>query len=59
MGACSDLEFMGIKLDLEKDLGRNPEPFEIQADDSRVKIYVIPTNEELEIATQTYNLIKE
>ena len=59
MGACSDLEFMGIKLDLEKDLGRNPEPFEIQSDDSRVKIYVIPTNEELEIATQTYNLIKE
>jgi acetate kinase len=58
MGACKDLEFMGVKIDVAKDLGRSPEPFEIQADDSRVKIYVIPTNEELEIATQTYNLIK-
>ena len=31
----------------------------ISADDSKVKIYIIPTNEEIMIAKDTYNLVKD
>ena len=46
--ALQDLEFMGIKLDKEKNnlaQSRNAE-FDISSDDSKVKIFVIPTDEE-------------
>ncbi len=54
---CSNLKFMGIELDLEKNKIRNSEAREINKKSSNVKIFVIPTNEELVIATDTYNLI--
>lgn len=54
--AMKDLEFLGIKLDEEKN--RKKDPFVISADDSRVKVLVIPTNEELVIASDTLNLVK-
>ena len=52
---CKDLEFFGIKLDEEKNKVRGT--VDISAADSRVKILVIPTNEELMIARDTYEII--
>lgn len=51
---CKDMEFLGIKLD--KDKNANPprdEEVLISAPDSKVKVYIIPTNEELYIARET------
>lgn len=55
---CSQLEFFGIILDPEINKGRKKVLTEIQANESTVKIIVIPTNEELEIAGQTYKLVE-
>ncbi|WP_400074795.1 acetate/propionate family kinase [Winogradskyella sp. R77965] len=56
---CKDLDFLGIKLDTEKNNKRLKTIRAINTDDSEVKILVIPTNEELEIAKQAFNLIKD
>ena len=53
---CSDMDFLGIKLHEEKNKERSKELRTINADDAQVKILVIPTNEELEIAKQAYKL---
>lgn len=55
---CSGLEFMGIKLDKEKNINKIVGNREINHDDSRTKIFIIPTNEELVIAKDTYELTK-
>jgi len=55
---CSGLEFMGIEIDKEKNQVRNDQNREINKESSKTKIYVIPTNEELVIAKDTYNLTK-
>ena len=52
------LEFMGIKMDAQKDKTRGEERI-VSADDSRVKIMVIPTNEELVIAQDTARIVSE
>ncbi|MGY5850922.1 acetate/propionate family kinase [Salegentibacter sp. F14] len=54
---CQDMEFFGIKLNEEKNKQRAKELRYINAEDSKVKVLVIPTNEELEIAQQTLELI--
>lgn len=54
---CEQLEFLGVKIDEEKNKIRGEE-VEISSRDSRVKIYVVPTNEELMIAKETLKLIK-
>jgi acetate kinase len=54
---CKDMEFLGIKFDEAKNNVRGEEAV-ISADDSRVKVVVIPTDEELMIATDTMNLLK-
>lgn len=51
------LDCLGIKLDEERNNVRGKETL-ISSDDSKVLVYVIPTNEELMIATDTYNLAK-
>ena len=51
------LEYMGIKMDLEKNKVRGVEA-EVQAADSKVKLFVIPTNEELMIAKDTAALAR-
>ena len=51
------LEFMGIKLDEEKNKVRGQERI-ISTDDSKVKVLVIPTNEELMIAMDTMAIVK-
>ncbi len=49
---CEGLEYMGVKMDAEKNNVRGKE-VEVSAADSKVKIFVIPTNEELMIAMDT------
>jgi acetate kinase len=56
---CRDMEFFGFRLDEEKNKARSANLKEISTDDSRVKILVVPTNEELEIVEQCYELINE
>lgn len=55
-GVVEDLGFMGVKLDENKNAAVEDGICEISADDSRVKILVIPTNEELVIARDTARL---
>ena len=56
-GICKNLEFLGVKLDEEKNHIRGEE-IKISAPDSKINVWVIPTNEELVIARETMNLIK-
>ena len=56
--ACENLDFLGINLDANRNNIRSKELREIQAKTSKVKILVIPTNEEIEIAKQSYQLLK-
>lgn len=56
--SCEKLNFLGIEIDEEKNNIRSQEIREIQAKNSNVKILVIPTNEEIEIAKQSYQLLK-
>ena len=53
---CQGLEFLGVKLDPEKNNVRGKEAI-ISADDSKVTVWVIPTNEELMIAQDTAALV--
>ena len=55
-GICEKLEFMGVKVDVEANNMRGEEK-EISAPDSKIKVYVVPTNEELMIAKETERLI--
>ena len=55
-GICEKLEFMGVKIDVEANNVRGEEK-EISAQDSKIKVYVVPTNEELMIAKETQRLI--
>ena len=56
--ACENLDFLGIELDDLKNKIRSKEITEIQSKSSKVKILIIPTNEEIEIAKQSYALLK-
>ncbi len=55
-GICSNLEYLGISLDYEKNNGFRSEGI-ISTPDSRVKILVVPTNEELMIALDTEEIV--
>ena len=55
---CKYLEFAGVELDEEKNKIRGKENI-ISTENSKIKLYVIPTNEEIMIARDTYNLTKE
>ena len=54
---CEGLEYLGVKIDPEKNAIRGKEAI-ISADDSKVTVWVIPTNEELMIAQDTAELVK-
>ncbi|MEG1866070.1 MAG: acetate kinase [Bacteroides sp.] len=56
-GVCKGLEYMGVKLDLDKNKVRGEEAV-ISAPDSKVKVVVIPTDEELLIASDTMAILK-
>ena len=56
--ACEDMEFLGIKIDLEKNNRKaRGEILDLSVPGSRCKVYVIPTNEELAIARETQELV--
>ena len=54
---CEKLAFLGISIDEEKNNLRGEE-LEISTADSKVKVFVIPTNEELVIARDTLALVE-
>ena len=56
-GICEQLTFMGVEIDEDLNNMRGEEKL-ISKADSKVKVYVIPTNEELMIAKETKRLIK-
>jgi len=53
---CDSLKVLGVEIDDKKNEVRGEE-IKLSTDDSKVEVYVIPTNEELMIAEDTYNLI--
>lgn len=55
---CQNLKCMGIELDEKENEKRKPGAREISSPQSRIKILVIPTNEELEIAEATEKVLK-
>ncbi|KJF42601.1 acetate/propionate family kinase [Draconibacterium sediminis] len=55
---CEDMDYLGITWDEEKDKNRKGDVHEINVDGAKVKVLIIPTNEELEIAKQSLALIK-
>ena len=57
MAIASGLEFMGVKMDADANKARGKETV-ISAPDSRVKVLLIPTNEELMIAMDTAAIVK-
>ena len=57
--ALSGLEYLGVKIDKERNnFGHSGDPVKISADDSKVQVYMIPTNEELVIAQDTEAIVK-
>ena len=54
---CNHLEFAGVKLDPELNKVRGKEAL-ISTEDSKIKLHIVPTNEEIMIARDTYNLTK-
>ena len=57
-GICKNLEFLGVKIDDAKNEIRGEE-VELSAPDSKIKVFVVPTNEELVIARETKKLISK
>lgn len=55
---CEALEFMGVKMDKSRNSVRGVEAV-ISADDSKVKVVVIPTDEELVIASDTMAIVSK
>lgn len=55
---CENMDYLGIKIDELKNSKRESVIRDISAKDSKTRILVIPTNEELEIANQSYNITK-
>ena len=56
--ACEGLEFMGVKIDKDINNAIHGKEAVISTPDSKVKVVVIPTDEELMIATDTMALVK-
>jgi acetate kinase len=54
---CTDMDYFGLDLDDAKNEIRSKEIREINLPQSKTKILVIPTNEEIEIANQVYDLL--
>lgn len=54
----TDMDFLGIKIDQEKNKTRGEE-VDISAEDAKVRTLIIPTNEELAIARETVELVKK
>lgn len=59
--ACADMEYLGIKIDREVNAKAHHQSntVELSTPDSKVKVYLIPTNEELVIASDTERIVSE
>lgn len=55
---CTNMNYLGIELDVEKNNTRAKQITEIHSENSRTKILIVPTNEEVEIAKQSFELIQ-
>lgn len=55
---CKDMEGLGLVLDMQANIGSMTEAKMISSENSKVQIWVIPTNEELQIAQDTMEVIK-
>ncbi len=55
---CENLSYLGLKMDKEKNAVRGEE-IKISTEDSKVNVYIIPTNEELAIARDTLKIISK
>jgi acetate kinase len=55
--ATCDMEYMGVEFDKSKNNGLRGKEALISTDASRVKVMVVPTNEELVIALDTYEIV--
>jgi acetate kinase len=55
-GVCRDLEWAGLRLDADRNAAVKGET-RVSGDDSRVEVWVVPTNEELVVARQAAELI--
>ncbi len=57
--ACADMDYYGIKIDRELNAKTHHQPHtvELSTPDSKVKVYVLPTNEELMIASDTEEIV--
>ena len=55
---CTDMEYLGLKFDKAANTGTRGVEKKISADDSKVAVYVIPTNEELVIARDTKAIVE-
>lgn len=55
----SNLTFLGIELDKEANKVRSGDPRRISGNGSKVEVLVVPTNEELVIARDTYRIVNE
>lgn len=54
---CSEMQYLGIEFDVSKNALKSRGLRQIQSSTSAVKIFIIPTNEELEIAKQAFQLL--
>ena len=54
---CEDMDYLGIELDQDKNNTRSQDIRSIDSGKLQVRVLVVPTNEELEIARQSYNLL--
>ncbi len=55
--ALEGMDFLGIELDMEKNNERNPDPHIITTPNSRIPVWVVPTQEELQIAIETKEVL--
>ena len=55
---CKKLAFLGLKLDIEKNKSKNIED-RISLEDSKIDVWVVPTNEELMIARDTEKIVNK
>ena len=54
---CQNMEYMGMKIDVEKNEGMRGQEMVISTPDSKVKVLVVPTDEEFMIASDTMEIL--
>ena len=58
LAICEGLGYLGVKIDAEKNAAAKGVEAEISTPDSKVKVFVIPTNEEMVIARDTKRIVE-